>query len=116
MCGDALGEVFKVSEVVAQVGSDMHAVPVGIGDAKLKCAKEPGASWDGRPHKLELTKEVLPLLEANLLFVSKGIKDGKDPSFAVVSEFEGAQGRVEDPAKDFFALHPAPITFERFLF
>ena len=115
-CGNALGEPFKVSEVVTKVGGESHTVLVGVGDAKLKCAKELSASQDGRPHEPELTKDALPLLKANVLFVPNFVKDGKDPSFAVVHEFKGAQGRVKDPAKDFLALHPATITFEGFLF
>ena len=115
-CGNALGEPFKVSEVVTQVGGDRHAVLVSVCDAKLKCTKEPSTSRDGRPHEPELTKDALPLLKANALFVLKFFKDGKDLSFVVVSEFKDAQGGVEDPAKDFFLLHPATITFEGFLF
>ena len=44
------------------------------------------------------------------------IKDGKDPSFAAVSEFKGALGGVEDPTKDLFSLRPTSIPFESFLF
>ena len=110
MRGYTLGEVFKVSEVVAQVGGDVHAVAVSVGDAKLQCAKEPSAAWDGRSHEAELAKEALPHFEANPLPVPEGCKYGKDPCFASVSEFEGTQGRVEDPAKDLFLLHPATVT------
>ena len=109
--GNALGEPFKVSEVVTQVGGDTDAVPVGVGDAKLKCTKEPSASRDGRPHELELTKDALPCLKANVLFSPEFFKDGKDPSFAAVSEFEGAQGGVKDPTKDLFSLRPAAVSF-----
>ena len=89
----------------------MDAMPVSVGDAKLKCTKEPSASRDGRPHEAELAKDALPRLKANMCFTLEFFKDGKDLSFAVVSEFEGALGGVKDPTKDFFSLHPAAVTF-----
>ena len=88
----------------------MHTVAVGVRDAKLQCAKEPSAAWDGRSHEAELAKEALPLFEANPLAVPEGCKYGKDPCFASVSEFKGTQGRVKDPAKDLLSLHPATVT------
>ena len=85
-------------------------VAVGVGDAELQRAKEPSAARDGRSHEAELAKEALPRFEANPLLVLEGCKYGKDPCFASVSEFEGTQGGVKDPAKDLFLLHPATVT------
>ena len=114
--GDALGEQFKVCEVVMKVCCDAYTVLVGMGDTKLKGTKETGTPRDGSSHKMELTKGALPGLEADMHLSSEFIKNGKDMCFVVVSQFEGALGRIEDPTKDFFALCPAPIALQCFLF
>ena len=49
--GKALGEPFKVGEVVVQMGCDTDMVPVSVVDAKLKGTKEAGASQDSRPYE-----------------------------------------------------------------
>ena len=95
---------------------DTYSVLVGMGDTKLKGTKETGAPWDGSPHEMELAKDALPGLETDTLLVSEFIKIGKDMGLAVVSQFEGALSRIKDPTKDFFALHPASITLQCFLF
>ena len=51
-----------------------------------------------------------------MIFTLEFIKDGKDPSFAAVSEFKGALGRVKEPTKYLFSLRPTSIPLESFLF
>ena len=98
MSGDALSEQFNVSQVITEVVGAMHMVLVGMGEAKLKSTKEAHAARDGSTHEAEFTKDLLPGLDADMLFAMEVSKDGKDPGFAAVSEFECALGRVEHPA------------------
>ena len=113
---NALGEQFKVSQVIAEVVGDAHTVLVGMGEAKLKGTKEARTAGDGSAHEVEFTKDPLPCLDADMLLATEVIEDGKDPCFVVVSEFECALGGIEHPAQDFFSLHPAAIPFQHFLF
>ena len=118
-CGvssNALGKQFKVCEVVAEVFGDMYLVLFGMGDTKLKGAKETGAPGDGSPHEMKLANDVLPGLETDMLLFSEFIKNGKDTGFAAVSRFEGALSGIKDPTKDFFAFCPASIALQCFLF
>ena len=102
--------------VTQQVSCDAYMVLVSMADTKLKGSKETGAPGDGSPHEMKLTKDALPGLEANTLLSPEVIKNGKDLGFAVVSQFEHALGRIEHPTKDFFALYPAAIPSQCFLF
>ena len=95
---------------------DAHTVLVGMGEAKLKSTKEARTARDGSAHEVEFTKDPLPCLDADTLLATEVIKDGKNPCFMAVSEFQGALGGVEHPAQDFLSLCPTPISFWHLLF
>ena len=113
--GKALGKPFKVRKVVTQVGCDMDAAAVSVGEAKLEGAKESSAAWNGRSHEAEFPQDALPSLKANTSFSLEVIEDGKDLSFTAVSEFKRARGGVEDPTKDLLSVRPTAIAFQSFL-
>ena len=95
---------------------DAHMARVGMGEAKLKSTKEAHTARDGSTHEVEFAKDLLPCLDADMLFAMEVSEDGKDPCFSVVHEFESALGGIKHPAQYFFTLHPSAIPFQHFLF
>ena len=87
-CGvsyDALGEQFKVCQVVSEVLCDVYTVLVSMGKAKLKCAKEACAAEDGSPHETKFAKDLLPGLDDDMPLSTEVIENGKYPGFSAVS-------------------------------
>ena len=88
VCGascDALGEQFKVSQVVLEVVGDVDTVLVGMGEVKLKCTKEACTARDGCPHETKFAKDPLPGLDADMLLSMEVIKNGKYLGLSAVS-------------------------------
>jgi hypothetical protein len=102
--------------VIPQVRSDPHSVLIRMGEAQLKSTKQPGRAWYCRHHEPELTKDALPLLDADPAPVPQVIKYVQDTMAAAWGELDGTPHGIQHPPKDLLLLAPAPtITFAQLL-
>ena len=96
--GKAAGESFEVRQVGPKVGSDPHAVLVGMRQSQLKGPKETGGARDSGSHEAEFAKQPLPFLGTNASFVVEVLEDGEDACLPPVSELQRAMVSVQDPS------------------
>jgi hypothetical protein len=92
--GEAVGQEFELVQMVAEVGSDTHAVLVGLFETELHGAKESRRSRDGEAHEAQFAHDALPFLDADPTFAAQFLEDGGDPCFAAVRELQGAGAGV----------------------
>ena len=105
---EASSQMSKVSDVGAEVLSDVDLVALALGVGQLEGAEQACQSRDG-------AGDVLPFLGADMRALSQIIKCVCKSGLAMRWELQGLMHSVKDPPKDEFLGAPAPIFLEELL-
>lgn len=109
---EAVGQVFKIIQLVPHGSSDADAVFVSMAKAFLKQAEEATATRDTNGHAAKFTKGFVPQFGGDFVLATELIKDLLKSDDTMRGELKGFADSVDEPPKDDFPGGKVGITLE----